>query len=224
MKSSKERVLQESPSGLGALPASHAVDTFRTTTVRRRAGKTEGAPAWPPPSNATDLLLSESARQLIAEAIEAELKLFRKEFVSLRDAQGRALIVRNGFQPPREVATAIGRIVVRIPKLRRRDGLKVTFRSVFVSRYMRGSDVVDASRRFKYLTALRLRNFPLALEALFNGRIRYVPTSVAEHLRKWWPHHSEQMLQMQNSAGAKVEIALWADAVPGGRAHDGAGP
>jgi len=145
-----------------------------------------------------ELPLRKSAEQLIVEAMEAELRLFRAQFGGLRDEHGREMIVRNGFQPPRKIDTVIGRVDVRIPKLRRRDGNAVMFRSVFIPRYVRRTETVDSAKQCKYLNALRMCNVTEALEALFNGRIRYVPTSVMEHLREWWAQHCAEMLDQLN--------------------------
>ena len=218
MKNSKERVLEKSAPGYCYRvysSTSRSPNTSGKKSGGTHAGSGADAPSSLTGSDILELPLRESAEQLIVQAMEAELRLFRAQFRGLRDAQGREMLVRNGFQPAREIATPIGRIAVRIPKLRRRDGETVTFRSLFVPRYVRRADAADASRQCKYLNALRLYNVAAALEALFNGRIHYVPTPVMEHLRLWWARHCERMLAQGNSPGLDGEDNLWADAVPG---------
>jgi hypothetical protein len=38
-----------------------------------------------------------------------------------RDRFGRAAVVRNGYQPARDIQTGIGPVTVKVPKLRSRD-------------------------------------------------------------------------------------------------------
>jgi hypothetical protein len=146
------------------------------------------------PANTLESLLRESAEQLIVEAMEVEVRVFRAQFRDLRDDHDREMIVRNGFHPPRVLATVIGRVTVRIPKLRRRDGGRVAFRSLFVPHYVRRADAIEAARQRDYLKSIRSRDVAAALEALFNGRIRYLPSAVLNNLRAWWMQHCEAML------------------------------
>jgi hypothetical protein len=194
MKKRQERELAKSPQGYLSRPMSLSLDASYAKCGGVHAGAVDAALAAFSKWDTVELPLRESAEQLIVEAMEAEVRLFRAQFGGLRDAQGRAIIVRNGFQPAREIATAVGRIAVRIPKLRHRDGNAVPFRSVFIPHYVRRCDAVDAARQCNYLNALLARNVTAALESLFNGRLRYVPTPVMQHLREWWARHCENML------------------------------
>ena len=201
--------------------ASRSQDTSHTESAGMHAGSVEAAQSSLTGPDILASPLRESAEELIAEAIEAELRIFRAEFAGLRDARGREMVVRNGLQPPREIETAVGRIAVRIPKLRSRDGGRVTFRSVFIPHYVHRADAVDASHQCKYLNSLRLCDLTGALKALFNGRLRYVPTPVMEHLRLWWPRHCADMRPQWNARCFEGEADIWADAVPAATADEG---
>lgn len=50
-------------------------------------------------------LLRSGARQLIAEVVEAEPQAFLADYQSYKDSRGRRLVVRNGYQPERELQT-----------------------------------------------------------------------------------------------------------------------
>src|SRR5690606_2832816 len=78
-------------------------------------------------------LLRQGARQLIQQAVEAELGEFLKGFQDRLLDNGRAAVVRNGYQPEREIQTGIGPVTVKIPKVRAKDGTPVTFRSALRS-------------------------------------------------------------------------------------------
>ncbi len=77
-------------------------------------------------------LLRRGARELIQRAVEAELSEFMAEFQDRQLEDGRAAVVRNGYQPEREIQTGIGPVTVQVPKVRAKDGRPVTFRSALV--------------------------------------------------------------------------------------------
>ena len=61
-------------------------------------------------------LLRVGARRLIEAAIQAELAEFLQEFESLKTSEEKRGVIRNGYQPEREILTGIGTVFVRIPK------------------------------------------------------------------------------------------------------------
>ena len=61
------------------------------------------------PDPLTDLL-RHGARQLIAQAVEAELKGFLAAHADQTDGAGRRRLVRHGHLPEREVQTGIGAV------------------------------------------------------------------------------------------------------------------
>ena len=63
-------------------------------------------------------MLREGAQQLIVEALQAEFEAFLSEFAGQRDEHERAAVVRNDFQPRRELLTGLGPMSVRVPKAR----------------------------------------------------------------------------------------------------------
>ena len=68
----------------------------------------------------TDILRS-GARQLLAQAIEAEVGAHIAAHSDLTDGSGRRRIVRHGHSPEREIQTGIGAVRVRSPRVRDRD-------------------------------------------------------------------------------------------------------
>ena len=67
-------------------------------------------------------LVREGARRIIAEAVEGELHAFLEAHDEARDLVGRRAVVRNGYQPRRQVLTGVGPVTVRVPKTRDRGG------------------------------------------------------------------------------------------------------
>ncbi len=74
-------------------------------------------------------LLRVGARQLIADAVEAELQEVLDQYAALRNEQGHLQVVRNGYLPQREIQTGIGPVKVRVPKIRDKSGQGIKFNS-----------------------------------------------------------------------------------------------
>src|SRR5436309_556852 len=83
-------------------------------------------------------MLREGARQLIVEALQAEFEEFLSQFAGQRDEHERAAVVRNGFQPRRELLTGLGPVSVQMPKARSRIAEPVVFRAALGARAARG--------------------------------------------------------------------------------------
>lgn len=60
-----------------------------------------------------DDLIQEGARQIVQQAIEAELKTLLERYSNVKTLDGRQAIVRNGYLPERTVVTAIGPVTVQ---------------------------------------------------------------------------------------------------------------
>ena len=65
-----------------------------------------------------DELVRHGARQVIQQAIEAELSALLERFENVKTLHGQRAVVRNGYLPEREVLTAAGPIPVKVPKVR----------------------------------------------------------------------------------------------------------
>ena len=57
---------------------------------------------------------------------------------------GCRAVVRNGYQPEREVLTGVGPLPVKVPKTRDRSGKGRCFRSVLVPPYLKKARRVEA--------------------------------------------------------------------------------
>ena len=86
-------------------------------------------------------LLRSGARQLLQEAIEAEVQELLATHSDRILEDGRAG-VRNGHLPARAIQTGIGPVTVQIPKVRAKTGEPVTFHSALVPPYVRKTEVL----------------------------------------------------------------------------------
>ena len=55
-----------------------------------------------------DEIVREGARQMLAEALQAEVDAYIARFAGERDENGRRQVVRNGYHQPREILTSAG--------------------------------------------------------------------------------------------------------------------
>ena len=72
-----------------------------------------------------DELIRRGARQVIEQAINAELAELLERFSNVTTLHGQRAVVRNGYLPEREVLTAAGAVTVKVPKVRDRSGAGV---------------------------------------------------------------------------------------------------
>src|SRR5680860_130770 len=77
-------------------------------------------------------LLRSGARQLIAQAVEAELQTLLDQHANMHLTDGRQAIVRNGHLPERTVQTGIGDVEIKVPKVRDRSGSGICFNSTLL--------------------------------------------------------------------------------------------
>ena len=69
-------------------------------------------------TDALTQLLKSGAQQLLQVAIEAEVQDFMLEFQDRLLVDGRAAVVRNGYQPERDLQTGIGPVTIKVPEVR----------------------------------------------------------------------------------------------------------
>ena len=65
-------------------------------------------PTLSPARLGLDELIRQGARQIIQQAIEAELAALLEDYANVKMLHGRQAVVRNGYLPEREVLTAAG--------------------------------------------------------------------------------------------------------------------
>ena len=117
-------------------------------------------------------MLREGAQRLIAEALQAEFDEYVAQFAERRDDEGRLAVVRNGWQPRREVLTGLGPVGVRVPKARSRIADAAVFRSALVPPYVRRAKTVDAALPWLYLHGVSTVNMREALSALVGSEAK----------------------------------------------------
>lgn len=159
-------------------------------------------------------LLRSGARQLIAGALEVELQALLAEYEGQTNAAGHAAVVRNGYQPERELQTGIGPVTVRIPKVRSRTGEPVTFRSALVPPYVRKARSLEAALPWLYLKGVSSGEMGEALKVLVGPEASGLSASTVSRLKQVWA--DEYRAWRDQPLGQDKWVYLWADGVYSG--------
>ncbi len=96
-------------------------------------------------------LLRNGARQLILDAVEAELQDLLKQYAEYKNKQGHLQVVRNGYLPEREIQTGVGAVKVKVPKIRDKSGQGIRFNSALLPPYLRKTRSVEEVMPWLYL-------------------------------------------------------------------------
>ena len=85
-------------------------------------------------------ILRQGARNLLTQALEAEIEIYVHQYKDLIDELGRQRVVRDGYLPKREIQTGIGPVPVKAPQVRDRAGQSsdsIYFNSSILPPYLR---------------------------------------------------------------------------------------
>uniref|UniRef100_A0A1S7LGR0 Mutator family transposase n=1 Tax=Magnetococcus massalia (strain MO-1) TaxID=451514 RepID=A0A1S7LGR0_MAGMO len=156
-------------------------------------------------------LLRGGARQLLAEAIEAEVEDFLKAFQDYKDSRGHRHVVRNGYLPEREVQTGIGSIGVKVPKTRDRSGSGLKFQSQLLPPYLRRSKSMEDVIPWLYLKGISTGDFQEALAALVGPDAKVLSAGTVSRLKSKWQQEHKQWAG--RSLESKRYVYFWADGI-----------
>ena len=120
------------------------------------------APTGFSPDPLTDLL-RHGARQLIAQAVEAELNGFLAAPADQTDAAGRKRLVRLGHLSERDVQTGFGAVPVKVPRVRDRapQGERRKFTSTILPPYLRRAKSIEELLPWLYLKGISTAISPM---------------------------------------------------------------
>ena len=159
-------------------------------------------------------LIRDGARKLVSEALEVEVSELLASLSGRRDASGRAAVVRNGYQPERDIQTGVGPVTVKVPKVRSRDGKPVSFRSALVPAYVRKSASLEAALPWLYLKGISTGEMAPALEVLVGAEAKGLSASTVSRLKQRWSKDYEGWRRRQ--VGKDRWVYIWADGIYSG--------
>lgn len=159
-------------------------------------------------------LVRTGARKLIAQALEAEVSELMSTFTGQQGSEGRARVVRNGYQPERELQTGVGPVTVKVPKVRSRSGSPVCFRSALVPPYVRKTATVEAALPWLYLKGISTGEMASALESLLGPAARGLSASTVSRLKRTWG--AEYEAWRKRRLDSERWVYVWADGIYSG--------
>lgn len=166
-----------------------------------------------------DELVCRGARQVIQQAIEAELAELLAQYANVKTLGGRQAVVRNGYLPERDIVTAAGPVPVRVPKVRDRSGTGVKFNSSVAPPYVRKSPRVSAALPWLYLKGISTGDMGDALSVLLGEDTKGLSANVVSRLKAQWADEWKQWEKRDLSACCWVY--WWVDGIhTGARSED----
>ena len=156
-------------------------------------------------------LLRLGARELIAQAVEAELQALLDIHVQRRLPDGRQAVVRNGYLPERTIQTGIGDVDIKVPKVRDRSGSGIHFTSALLPPYLKRTRSVEALLPWLYLKGISTGDYQDALCALLGDQAKGLSANTICRLKEsWCDEHKEWR---QRDLGKRRYVYWWVDGI-----------
>ena len=162
-----------------------------------------------------DEIAREGARRMLAAALEVEVAAYLVAHHDKRDAEGHALVVRNGKGRTRKITLGAGTIAVSAPRVNDRrldaDGQRCKFTSRILPPYMRRSPKVAEVLPVLYLRGLSTGDFREALAALLGRDAAGLSaTNIARLTNEW---EAEYWAFQKRSLADRDYVYVWVDGV-----------
>ena len=163
-------------------------------------------------------ILRKGARQLPAQALEAEVSLFMEQFAETTDEKGRKRVVRTGYLPEREVQTGIGPVAARVPRVRDREkehAGKVRFDSTILPPYPRKTRSMEQLIPWLCLKGISTGDFTDVLASLLglDARRPVAGNPATAGLKSAWQGEYDQW--QKRDLSHKRYVHFWADSLVG---------
>ena len=132
-------------------------------------------------------LVRESARKMLAAALESEVDQFIQKHQHKLDSDGHRTVVRNGYMPEREIQATCGNIRVRQPRIDDRvlpDSERFT--SAILPKFMRKTPTLENVIPTLYLKGISTNKFQDALTAIFGESAKGFSPATITRLKEVW--------------------------------------
>jgi putative transposase len=163
-----------------------------------------------PVADALTEVLRNGARELLQQAVEAEVAEFVRRHRELKDEHERQRVVRNGYRPERTIQTGIGAVTVKAPRARDRAG-EIKFQSNILPAYLRRTRSIEELLPWLYLKGLSTGDFSEALTALLGKDARGLSAATISRLKEIWKGEYERWTR--RDLNGKHIVYLWVDGV-----------
>jgi len=156
-------------------------------------------------------LLRKGARQLLLQAVEAELEVFLENYRQLYDTRGRRAVVRNGYLPARTIMTGLGPVQIQVPRTRDRSGSGICFRSSLLPPYIKRTKSVENVLPWLYLKGISTGDFHEALRALLGEEAKGLSQPTISRLKEKWTKEYQEW-RRRDLTGERY-VYLWVDGI-----------
>ena len=157
-----------------------------------------------------DELAREGAQRMIAAALRIEVDEYLERQQHVRDEQGHAMVVRNGYARERAVNMGAGVVNIKSPRVNDRR-LDHRFSSRILPPYMRRSPRLEEALPILYLRGLSTGDFSEALSVLLGAEAAgFSATTISRLLRVWQDEYQEWR---KRSLEGKDYVYVWADGI-----------
>ena len=162
-----------------------------------------------------DEIVRDGARQMLAAALKAEVTAYVEQFADQLDANGRRLVVRNGYHQAREVLTAAGAVEVKAPRVndRRVDpdtGERQRFSSAILPAWARKSAQMSEVLPLLYLHGLSSGDFGPALEQFLGSGAGLSASTITRLTAQW---QDEAAAFGRRDLSGTDYVYLWVDGI-----------
>ena len=160
-------------------------------------------------------ILRDGARQMLGEAIEAEVADYIAAHTHERDADGHRLVVRNGHACKRVVQTGLGAIPVKQPRINDKrvddQGNRFRFTSNILPPYLRKTKSIEELIPWLYLRGISTGDFSQALASLLGPDAPGLSASTVVRLKQVWQEDHE--IWSKRSLADKRYVYWWVDGI-----------
>jgi putative transposase len=156
-------------------------------------------------------LLRNGAKELIAQAVEAELETLLDQHADVVLCDGRKAVVRNGYLPERTVQTGVGDVSIQVPKVRDRSGSGIKFNSSLLPPYLKRAKSIEELIPWLYLKGISTGDFSEALSAILGDKAKGLSANTVCKLKAKWLKEYQDWCKEDLSA--KRYVYWWADGV-----------
>lgn len=180
-------------------------------SIKELPGRPAGISITKEMSLSLEDLARQGAREMIQQAIEAEVEAFKASYAHVVTKEGHQAIVRNGYLPERDIQTAAGPIAVEIPKVRDRTGSGIKFNSQLVPRYVRRTPTISAALPWIYLKGVSTGDMSETLTALLGEEAKGLSPATVSRLKATWAE--EYAAWNRRDLSGSTYVYWWADGV-----------
>lgn len=181
----------------------------------RQEGQADAAVVSIKEQSPLDQTLREGARQMLLQAIEAEVSEYVEAHRGEVDGNGRRLVVRNGYAQERTLVTGVGTLEVRAPRVEDKrideQGRKFRFHSQILPPYLRRTKSVEELIPWLYLKGISTGDFSEALEALLGPDAPGLSATTVVRLKDVWRREYESW--SKRSLEGQRFVYIWADGI-----------